>query len=318
MPNRLARETSPYLLQHKDNPLDWYSWGEEAFARARSEDKPVFLSIGYSSCHWCHVMERESFENPQIASLMNQLFVNIKVDREERPDVDSIYMAAVQAMTGHGGWPMSMFLTPDGKPFYAGTYFPHEDRGGMPAFPHVLQDLADAYKNRKDEVLSTTERIVEHLVLAVAVRFSDGLEDAGEGGQAAAVVGREVGAGVERLAVGREEHRHRPAAMAGHRLHRAHVDGVDIRALFAVDLDVDEELVHERGDLLVLERLALHHVAPVAGGVADAEEDRLVLAPRAGEGLLAPGVPVDGVVFVLEKVGAGLARESVGHGAFSR
>jgi uncharacterized protein YyaL (SSP411 family) len=163
MPNRLAGETSPYLLQHKDNPVDWYPWGEEAFARARSEDKPVFLSIGYSSCHWCHVMERESFENEQIATLMNQLFVNIKVDREERPDVDSIYMAAVQAMTGHGGWPMSMFLTPDGKPFYAGTYFPPEDRGGMPAFPHVLQALADAYKNRKDEILGTTERIVEYL-----------------------------------------------------------------------------------------------------------------------------------------------------------
>ncbi len=163
MPNRLAAETSPYLLQHKDNPVDWYPWGEEAFARARAEDKPVFLSIGYSSCHWCHVMERESFENPQIAALMNQLFVNIKVDREERPDVDSIYMAAVQAMTGRGGWPMSMFLMPDGKPFYAGTYFPPEDRGGMPAFPHVLQSLADAYKNRKDEVLGTTERIVEYL-----------------------------------------------------------------------------------------------------------------------------------------------------------
>jgi uncharacterized protein YyaL (SSP411 family) len=163
MPNRLAGETSPYLLQHKDNPVDWYPWGEEAFARARSEDKPVFLSIGYSSCHWCHVMERESFENEQIATLMNQLFVNIKVDREERPDVDSIYMAAVQAMTGHGGWPMSMFLTPDGKPFYAGTYFPPEDRGGMPAFPHVLQALADAYKNRKDEITGTTDRIVEYL-----------------------------------------------------------------------------------------------------------------------------------------------------------
>ena len=163
MPNRLANETSPYLLQHKDNPVDWYPWGDEAFARARAENKPVFLSIGYSSCHWCHVMERESFENPEIATLMNQLFVSIKVDREERPDVDSIYMAAVQAMTGRGGWPMSMFLTPDGKPFFAGTYFPPEDRGGMPAFPHVLQALADAYKNKQDEILTTTQRVVEYL-----------------------------------------------------------------------------------------------------------------------------------------------------------
>src|SRR3989304_2339360 len=131
MPNRLAGETSPYLLQHKDNPVDWYPWGDEAFARARAENKPVFLSIGYSSCHWCHVMERESFENPEIATLMNQLFVSIKVDREERPDVDSISMAAVQAMTGRGGWPMSRFLTPVGKPFFAGTSFPPEVRGGM-------------------------------------------------------------------------------------------------------------------------------------------------------------------------------------------
>ncbi|MEX2159665.1 MAG: thioredoxin domain-containing protein [Dehalococcoidia bacterium] len=163
MPNRLANETSPYLLQHKDNPVDWYPWGDEALKRAREEDKPIFLSIGYSSCHWCHVMERESFENHEIAALMNELFVNIKVDREERPDVDSIYMSAVQAMTGQGGWPMSMFLTPDGKPFYAGTYFPPEDRGGMPAFPRVLEALAEAYRDRRHEVLETTGRITEHL-----------------------------------------------------------------------------------------------------------------------------------------------------------
>ena len=163
MANRLANETSPYLLQHKDNPVDWYPWGDEAFAKARAEDKPVFLSIGYSACHWCHVMEHESFENEEIAALMNKLFVNIKVDREERPDVDSIYMAAVQAMTGRGGWPMSVFLTPDGKPFYAGTYFPPEDRGGMPAFPRVLESIADAYHNRKEEVLGTTQQIVQYL-----------------------------------------------------------------------------------------------------------------------------------------------------------
>ncbi len=134
--NRLANETSPYLLQHAHNPVDWYPWGAEAFARARAEDKPLLLSIGYSACHWCHVMERESFENPEIAALMNRLFVSIKVDREERPDVDHIYMQAVQSMTGHGGWPMTVFLTPDGTPFYGGTYFPASGSArasGLPA-----------------------------------------------------------------------------------------------------------------------------------------------------------------------------------------
>ena len=160
MTNRLANETSPYLLQHQDNPVDWYAWGDEAFATARAEDKPVLLSIGYSACHWCHVMAHESFEDPQIASLMNELFVNVKVDREERPDVDSVYMAAVQAMTGHGGWPMTVFLAPDGRPFYGGTYFPNDDRGGMPAFPRVLQAVADAYHNRKSEVLSNSSAVM--------------------------------------------------------------------------------------------------------------------------------------------------------------
>ncbi len=163
MPNRLASETSPYLLQHKDNPVDWYPWGEEAFAKAREEDKPLFLSIGYSSCHWCHVMERESFESEEIAALMNEHAVNIKVDREERPDIDSVYMAAVQAMTGRGGWPLSVFLTPDGRPFFAGTYFPPEDRGGLPAFPRVLAAVSDAYRNRRSDVLATTIRVIEHL-----------------------------------------------------------------------------------------------------------------------------------------------------------
>ena len=166
MPNRLANETSPYLLQHKDNPVDWYPWGEEALQKARDEDKPVFLSIGYSSCHWCHVMERESFEDDEIAALMNESFVSIKVDREERPDIDSIYMSAVQAMTGRGGWPMSVFLAPDGKPFYAGTYFPPEDRGGMPAFPTVLNSVADAYRNRRDELMAQSANIVQQLTTA--------------------------------------------------------------------------------------------------------------------------------------------------------
>ena len=145
--NRLAGETSPYLLQHADNPVDWYPWGDEAFARARAEDKPVLLSVGYSACHWCHVMERESFENPQIAAVMNADFVNVKVDREERPDVDHIYMQAVQSLTGRGGWPMTVFLTPDGTPFYGGTYFPPEDRHGLPGFPRLLASLTDALRS---------------------------------------------------------------------------------------------------------------------------------------------------------------------------
>ena len=163
MPNRLANETSPYLLQHANNPVDWYPWGEEALERARAEDKPILLSVGYSACHWCHVMERESFENPTIAAQMNDGFVSVKVDREERPDIDSIYMTAVQAMTGHGGWPMTVFLTPDGKPFYGGTYFPPEDRGGMPSFPRVLEAISDAYSNSRGDVLTTTEQLLERM-----------------------------------------------------------------------------------------------------------------------------------------------------------
>ena len=161
--NRLAAETSPYLLQHAHNPVDWYPWGPEAFERARREDKPVLLSVGYSACHWCHVMERESFENDDIAGLMNQLFVSIKVDREERPDVDQIYMQAVQSMTGRGGWPMTVFLTPDGVPFYGGTYFPPVDRHGMPAFPRLLRSIADAYHGRRGEVLEAGRQLVESM-----------------------------------------------------------------------------------------------------------------------------------------------------------
>jgi uncharacterized protein len=161
--NRLARETSPYLLQHAHNPVDWYPWGEEAFERARAEDKPILLSVGYSACHWCHVMERESFENPEIAALMNRHFVSVKVDREERPDVDQIYMQAVQSMTGHGGWPMTCFLTPDGRPFYGGTYFPPVDRHGLPGFPRLLEGLADAWATRRGEVLSSASQIGEAL-----------------------------------------------------------------------------------------------------------------------------------------------------------
>jgi len=152
MANRLAHETSPYLLQHAHNPVDWYPWGREAFQRARDENRPILLSIGYSACHWCHVMERESFEDAETARLMNELFVNVKVDREERPDVDAIYMQAVQAMTGHGGWPMTTFLTPELVPFWGGTYFPPDDRHGMPSFRRVLHAVADAYRNRPEDI----------------------------------------------------------------------------------------------------------------------------------------------------------------------
>jgi uncharacterized protein len=161
--NRLARETSPYLLQHAHNPVDWYPWGDEAFARARAEDKPILLSVGYSACHWCHVMERESFEDTEIAAVMNRHFVNVKVDREERPDVDHIYMQAVQSMTGQGGWPMTVFLTPDGTPFYGGTYFPPVDRHGLPGFPRLLQALADAWANRRNDVLDNGRQLAAAL-----------------------------------------------------------------------------------------------------------------------------------------------------------
>ncbi len=168
MANRLANETSPYLLQHKENPVDWYPWGEEALLRAREEDKPVLLSVGYSACHWCHVMERESFEDEETARMMNEHFVNIKVDREERPDIDSIYMAAVQALTRHGGWPMTVFLTPDGAPFYGGTYFPPVPSRGMPSFQQLLLGIAEAYENRREEVLQSATSVRDFLRASTA------------------------------------------------------------------------------------------------------------------------------------------------------
>jgi uncharacterized protein YyaL (SSP411 family) len=163
MPNHLSGETSPYLLQHANNPVDWYPWGEEAFRRATAEDKPVLLSIGYSACHWCHVMAHESFENSEIAALMNENFVCIKVDREEHPDIDHVYMESVQAISGGGGWPLTVFLTPDGKPFYGGTYFPPEDSRGIPGFPRILRSVVEAYHNRRSSIDETTSQIAGFL-----------------------------------------------------------------------------------------------------------------------------------------------------------
>jgi uncharacterized protein YyaL (SSP411 family) len=171
--NRLAGETSPYLLQHAGNPVDWYPWGEEALARARDEDKPILLSIGYAACHWCHVMEHESFENAATAATMNEHFVSIKVDREERPDLDAVYMEAVVALSGQGGWPMTVFLTPGGEPFYGGTYYPPEPRHGLPSFAQVLTAIAAAWRDRRDEVATSAARLVEEVGRSTALRPSN-------------------------------------------------------------------------------------------------------------------------------------------------
>jgi uncharacterized protein YyaL (SSP411 family) len=170
--NRLAAETSPYLLQHAGNPVDWYPWGAEALGRARSEDRPILLSIGYAACHWCHVMERESFEDEATARVMNDRFVCVKVDREERPDLDSIYMDAVVALTGSGGWPMTVFLTPEGEPFFGGTYFPPEPRHGLPAFRQVLAAVAEAWEDRRDEVLRSGANLADHIRSSARLRPS--------------------------------------------------------------------------------------------------------------------------------------------------
>ncbi|HEU5247887.1 MAG TPA: thioredoxin domain-containing protein [Candidatus Udaeobacter sp.] len=171
--NRLIHEKSPYLLQHAHNPVDWYPWGKEAFDKAKKENKPLFLSVGYSTCHWCHVMEHESFENPAIAKLMNENFVNIKVDREQRPDIDQVYMTFVQATTGSGGWPMTVFLTPDLKPFFGGTYFPPEDKWGQPGLTRVLKMVADAWKTERENIVASSDKIISQLQSAIKVTGSD-------------------------------------------------------------------------------------------------------------------------------------------------
>src|SRR5262245_44994020 len=167
--NRLAAETSPYLLQHADNPVDWYPWGGDAFAKARAEDKPILLSVGYAACHWCHVMEHESFEDEETAALMNERFVNVKVDREERPDVDALYMDAVVALTGQGGWPMTVFLTPEGEPFLGGTYYPPEPRHGLPSFRQVLTTVSGAYAERRGDVARQASAVVDSVRRSVEI-----------------------------------------------------------------------------------------------------------------------------------------------------
>jgi uncharacterized protein YyaL (SSP411 family) len=171
--NRLADETSPYLRQHADNPVDWYAWGDDAFAAARLRDVPILLSVGYSACHWCHVMAHESFEDPAVAAVMNELFVNVKVDREERPDVDAVYMEAVQAMTGHGGWPMTVFLAPDGRPFFGGTYFPPTARHGLPGFVDLLRAVDDAWRTRREELLGQADQLTAELGRAALLTAGD-------------------------------------------------------------------------------------------------------------------------------------------------
>ncbi len=190
-PNRLANETSPYLLQHSHNPVDWYPWGPEALSRAAAEDRPIFLSVGYAACHWCHVMERESFEDERTAALLNASFVSIKVDREERPDLDAVYMAAVQAMNGAGGWPMSLFLTPDGRPFFGGSYFPNEPRYGMASFRQILEAVGEAWRERRAGVEESASGLAEELRRRPP--GSAGLPSAGEASDLLAAVARLVG-----------------------------------------------------------------------------------------------------------------------------
>ena len=178
MSNHLRNETSPYLRQHADNPVDWYPWGRDAFDKAQSEDKPIFLSIGYSTCHWCHVMAHESFEHPEVARLMNETFVSIKVDREERPDIDSVYMSACQVMTGSGGWPLSIIMTPDKRPFFAATYIPRESRFGMTGLMELIPHIRELWATRRGEALDLSNKIATELQQASRETPGDELDEA--------------------------------------------------------------------------------------------------------------------------------------------
>jgi uncharacterized protein YyaL (SSP411 family) len=226
MANRLAHETSPYLLQHSENPVDWYPWGDEALERAREDDRPVLLSVGYSACHWCHVMERESFEDPETAAYMNEHFVNVKVDREERPDVDALYMEAVQAMSGHGGWPMTVFLDPDGVPFYGGTYFPPDESRGMPSFRMVMEAVVEAFAGKREEI---RDRAGETRIRLGAVGR---IEPAPEAPEAAsleqAVRALRDGADMERGGIGSGAPKFPPASALELLLARGETDAVEV------------------------------------------------------------------------------------------
>jgi uncharacterized protein YyaL (SSP411 family) len=216
MANRLASETSPYLLQHAENPVEWLPWGEAAFERARREDKPIFLSIGYAACHWCHVMAHESFEDQATAAALNRDFIPVKVDREERPDVDTLYMEAVVALTGQGGWPLSVFLTPAGEPFYGGTYFPPARRHGLPSFAEVLQAISTAWRGDRGRLAETAARLTQHLARAAPLSAIESDIDLGTENQAMEVLLRlydwEQGAGRSAEVPCRQRHRTAAAA----------------------------------------------------------------------------------------------------------
>ena len=197
--NHLAEETSPYLRQHADNPVEWFPWGDDALGRARDEDKPIFLSIGYASCHWCHVMAHESFEDAATAADLSRWFISVKVDREERPDLDTVYMAATQALTGSGGWPMSVFCTPDGRPFYAGTYFPPDERHGMPAFRRVVQALGQAWESERSQVLAQADALVAAIEKELRLAESFSRDDATSTGPRPGAVGAPSSAVIDRI-----------------------------------------------------------------------------------------------------------------------
>jgi len=241
--NRLAEETSPYLRQHADNPVDWYPWGDDAFAAARAEGKPILLSVGYSSCHWCHVMAHESFEDPETAAVMNRLFVNVKVDREQRPDVDAIYMQAVQAMTGHGGWPMTVFLDHAGRPFYGGTYFPRTDRQGMPGFQRVMEAIHEAWTERPDEIAEQAEQLRTAIDRTTRIGAVAGAGDGGPGeGLSPSILDRAVARATSQLdarfgGFGRAPKF--PQAMTHDFLLRAHARNPSAEVLEAVTVSLD-------------------------------------------------------------------------------
>src|SRR5450830_927430 len=283
--NRLAQATSPYLLQHQHNPVDWWQWGPEALAEAKRSNRPIMLSVGYAACHWCHVMAHESFEDEATARVMNELFVNIKVDREERPDIDQIYMNALHLLGEQGGWPLTMFLTPQAEPVWGGTYFPKEQRYGRPAFTDLFRLLAEQPR---------------HLA-----------QNIGESRPPVALLLWKISSAPHRLRLRREKHGQRPAALLAQEMQRVHVDLVDVRPLLAVDLDVDEQLVHHGCCRRVLERLVRHHVAPVAGGVADREQDRPIAALGLGQGLRPPLPPVHRIVLVLQQIGRGRGGQAI-------